>query len=314
MGDPHIVNKRDPEDIFKLLADETRIEIISALWDIEDSSATFSDLREAVGMRDSGQFNYHLNQLTDIFITKDEEGYSLTQVGMRTVGAIEAGSYTIESMIEPMEVGIPCGLCGNDRTFRYEDDTVDISCDRCNMGTTFPVPPRVILDRDIEEVPTITGRYLNTMIEHLKAGFCGICDGHVEREVNRAAEIIDLNEIDESPDTVEAMRDVPIVLYTCTHCGIPAMLGLSAIFLHHPHVQLFHRRAGFEEIGSIIWRYASFRPDAETFIEEDDAIAAVKYEFDGETLTLSIDDNLEVVEVDASGVKSFDVDTPSNQT
>ena len=39
-----------------------------------DDPRTFSELREAVGMRDSGQFNYHLDKLLGTFVRVTEEG------------------------------------------------------------------------------------------------------------------------------------------------------------------------------------------------------------------------------------------------
>lgn len=55
-------------DAFQLLANETRIEILLALWTRPTWEATFTELKNAVGMRDSGQFQYHLNKLAGTFI------------------------------------------------------------------------------------------------------------------------------------------------------------------------------------------------------------------------------------------------------
>jgi len=59
MAEPRIVKRDDPEDVFTLLSDDIRVEILQALWEADDPVA-FSELHGAVGIRDSGQFNYHL--------------------------------------------------------------------------------------------------------------------------------------------------------------------------------------------------------------------------------------------------------------
>ncbi|MFB9807964.1 winged helix-turn-helix domain-containing protein [Haladaptatus pallidirubidus] len=63
-------------DAFQLLADETRLEILFALWNAPEWTATFTELKDAVGMRDSGQFQYHLNQLAGTFIRQVDDGYT----------------------------------------------------------------------------------------------------------------------------------------------------------------------------------------------------------------------------------------------
>ncbi|MEF8884798.1 MAG: helix-turn-helix domain-containing protein, partial [Haloarculaceae archaeon] len=92
MDEPRPVETRDPDEAFAALADDTRVDILRALWSDEDQRATFSELREAVGMRDSGQFNYHLDKLVGRFVRKTDDGYELTLAGLYVNGAIEAGA------------------------------------------------------------------------------------------------------------------------------------------------------------------------------------------------------------------------------
>lgn len=47
------------------LSSEPRLKIIQILHQMPEHTATFSELQEAVGVSDSGQFSYHLRQLTD---------------------------------------------------------------------------------------------------------------------------------------------------------------------------------------------------------------------------------------------------------
>ena len=50
----------DAEAAFMTLSHDLRLEILLALWDAPDFSLSFSELRKAVGERDSGSFTYHL--------------------------------------------------------------------------------------------------------------------------------------------------------------------------------------------------------------------------------------------------------------
>jgi hypothetical protein len=53
-----------PSEAFALFADETRVAIVEALAERTTAEGTdglsFAELRRAVGVRDAGQFNYHL--------------------------------------------------------------------------------------------------------------------------------------------------------------------------------------------------------------------------------------------------------------
>lgn len=79
-----------PDDAFAVLGNETRLEILRSLSDA-DGPVSFSDLREHVGMRDSGQFNYHLDKLVGHFVTQADDGYALRQAGDRVIEAILSG-------------------------------------------------------------------------------------------------------------------------------------------------------------------------------------------------------------------------------
>jgi DNA-binding transcriptional ArsR family regulator len=81
-------------EIFGLVADPTRLEILKALWEERTAHeghgqepVDFSTLREAVGVRDSGRFNYHLDSLVPEFVSQEDDGYTLTFAGSNIVGA-----------------------------------------------------------------------------------------------------------------------------------------------------------------------------------------------------------------------------------
>lgn len=77
----------EPE-VFELLGNDIRLRIVRELCTAEPGCAVpFSRLRERVGVRDSGKFNYHLGRLRGPLVEKREDGYALTAAG-RAVGAL----------------------------------------------------------------------------------------------------------------------------------------------------------------------------------------------------------------------------------
>ena len=60
-----------PDDAFELLGNETRVRILQTLG-TADEPVPFSELHDRVGLRDSGQFNYHLDRLVGHFLQKTD--------------------------------------------------------------------------------------------------------------------------------------------------------------------------------------------------------------------------------------------------
>jgi hypothetical protein len=71
---------------FDLLGNETRLGIVQALLAAEPEPLRFSDIRDEVGVRDTGRFNYHLGRLRGTLVEKSDEGYVLTPEGRRLGG------------------------------------------------------------------------------------------------------------------------------------------------------------------------------------------------------------------------------------
>lgn len=76
-----------PDDAFAVLGNDTRMKILQTLGEA-DEPLRFSELRDRIGVRDSGRFNYHLDKLTGHFITETDDGYALRPAGTRVVEAV----------------------------------------------------------------------------------------------------------------------------------------------------------------------------------------------------------------------------------
>lgn len=292
MDESHIVEAVDPEAAFAVLADASRIEILRALWKAEGQRATFSELRAAVGMDDSGKFNYHLGKLTDRFVRKTEEGYELRTAGRHVVGSLLSRAYTMEGAIEPIGLEDPCPLCGEDLTFNYQDERVHIDCGGCAFEAAFPVPPGTFAGASIDEFPELADRYVTTLLSQARNGFCSACEGRVRPT---------LSEKDRTETSPED-ENLAMVTYDCGRCGSSTQIDLATVLLDHPTVVSFHHDHGIDVRTIRLWQLGSRTGVPQSAVPEDDAVGArLTYTIDGDRLTLALADDLSVISADRSG-------------
>jgi citrate synthase len=95
---PETTNTSEIEDVsnlFELLSNETRLEILRALHSRTDR-LSYTELRRETSIEDKGKFNYHLRQLSD-FIDRQEGEYRLTAKGDRISQNIADDRYLFDS-------------------------------------------------------------------------------------------------------------------------------------------------------------------------------------------------------------------------
>ncbi|MFC6725716.1 ArsR/SmtB family transcription factor, partial [Halobium palmae] len=229
----------DPADAFAALSDPARVAILRALWETDSRDLSFSELRAAVGVDDSGRFNYHVGKLTDRFVRKTEDGYRLRLAGIRVLGAIFSGVVTEDGSVEPLPFEEPCPLCDGPMTFSYENEYVSVTCDDCDrFSMRYPVPPGVFTPYDRAELPRIAESYARSMLARADDGFCSICEGHLVPALLPGSETTDLGEWE--------LDDVPFVVYTCERCGQRLTSDLGVALLSRPLVAGFFYDRGVD--------------------------------------------------------------------
>ena len=298
MQQPQFVEQVEPEEVFGLLSDENRVEILRALWE-GNKPMGFSELHSAVGIGDSGQFNYHLDKLVGQFVTRADEGYKLTIAGQQINGSIESGSYTASGRMEPVQLDSPCPTCGGTRTFYYEDELAMLECDSCSLKARYNIPPGVFADADREEIPVVAGRYLRTEIERLHHGFCTRCDGPVEHAVCRVTDVL-VGEEEDTEETEDSLlvdpQKTPIVRYDCRQCAQTVTTGLQHSLLTHPAVVRFYSDRGIDIQERSVWEFTILGFDGERVHSIDPFRASTVFTVDGDELTVVVDDEMCVVE------------------
>ena len=130
MSDGTDAQTLSPDDAFAALGNETRMDILRTLAEA-DAPLSFSELRERVGVSDSGRFNYHLDTVEGHFVRKTDGEYELRQAGRRVIGAVLSGAITDDPVVEPTEIDDPCPVCGAPTLVAFFEGRVEHYCTEC---------------------------------------------------------------------------------------------------------------------------------------------------------------------------------------
>lgn len=184
-----------PDDAFSVLGNETRMDIVRTLGDA-GTPLPFSELRERVGVSDSGQFNYHLDRLTGHFLEQGDDGYALTRAGERVVEAVLSGAVTQAPVVEPSLVEDSCQLCGGRSGITYEEEQVIVYCTECpgvyganigpenhgHLGTLF-LPPAGVKDRSPTELLRAAQIWGGHATMAAVSGVCPRCSAPIDESI-----------------------------------------------------------------------------------------------------------------------------------
>ena len=275
-----------PADAFSLVGNETRLSILEALWR-ESEPATFSDIRAEVGMRDSAQFNYHLGKLTDQFVRKTDEGYELRTAGERVVQAILAGSFT-EHPRREIDIDDPCIRCGTELAAHYDDEMLTIECPSCGHGHgEYSFPPGGLHDRTDAEVLEAFDQRVRHLHCLAKDGVCARCNGRVETTIERVGECC----------LGVGLR----ATHTCQQCNHELCSAVGLALLDQSEVVSFYGDHGQTLSETPYWQLQWCVDDhPATVISEDPWQIQIDVTLDDETLAVTVDGDLDIVETTRS--------------
>ena len=274
----------EPADAFAVVGNETRLSILEALWTLEEP-ARFSEIREEVGSTDSAQFNYHLGKLTDQFVHKTDDGYELRTAGERVVQAVLAGSFT-EHPRREIAIDDPCTRCGASLTAEYEGEMLAIECPDCGHGHgEYPFPPGGLHDRTDAEVLEAFDQRVRHLHCLAKDGVCPECNGKMETTLERGGECC-----------LGAELRAEHVCQQCHH-DLCSAVGLG--LLDHSAVAGFYDDHGVALSETPYWRFEWCVDDVPAdVVSEDPTRVQIDIEYEGETLRVTVDDDLAVLETE----------------
>lgn len=269
-------------DAFDLLSDPLRVRILTTLWEEDRRGPTsYSDLQDAVGVRDSGHFNYHLSKLTDRYLRKTDEGYAMRPAGVQVVDLLASGVFGEIPERGPVDLETTCPRCSTDLELEYRDGETVVECPDCELIACWLLfPPAGVRDRDDESLAWgahVRSREYNRMAN---AGLCPFCS----REIT-----IDLVHPDEVP------LDGHHLCKRCAGCEARLWSSLGSYLLDHPAVVAFLWDHGESVDDHPYWSFDFVMDPRVELLSEDPVRYRQTIERDGERLEVEVAPDGEVV-------------------
>lgn len=298
-----------PAEAFAILGNENRLSILRTLWEAEEASLSYAELRRRVEYEGEGNFSYHLNRVLDHFVRKTDGRYALRYAGEQVVRAVVAGTLTADPSIGPSVVDDTCPYCGSPVELRYHEETLTVTCTACDgaVGDPYPegtilsygFPPAGLVGRSSTEVIDAAHTLYDGKILPMMNGVCPECSGTVDVS-------FDICQDHETADGICEHcegRFAVWAAYRCTRCHYRRQSAVWFEALNHPAViSFYHEHAGLEE--TVPFRKLTsdnaplVRGITETVLSTDPHRFRVEIPFESATLVVELDESLTVVAVD----------------
>lgn len=219
--------KNGIREAFSILAHDVRLDIVSALLDdwhaVYTEPRTYSELMDAVGMQDSGRFNYHLERLRGVYVERVEDGYVPTASATALYRTILAHRPTETNARTQLDVDADCPNCDTALVGRYERGFLTVACPTCDVPgvLTYPFPANGLQGRTGNEAVCALEHRVSYEIGLARTGQCPHCAGTACVEIQR--EFLD-------------GKRFPRVDLSCTTCSWHVDVGILQPLLFEPDV------------------------------------------------------------------------------
>lgn len=309
-------NPLAPDEAFEVLGNEIRMEILQRLADAEDP-LPFSELRDRVGVGDSGQFNYHLDKLVGHFVDDADEGYTLQTAGERVIEAVLSGAVTETPRVEPTRIDQSCFLCGAPMQVSFRQEWVAMACTECDglysaserAGAEVPpgrmeqgylggltLPPAGVKGRPPEEILRAASAWTALNALGISSDICPRCSA----PVNRTVRVCDDHDASEGLCRTCNRRHAVLFEDTCSNClftlGGAAVIGLVA----NTDLIAFQTTHGLNPIRLTPEAYSIMLGYDEEILSTEPLKARFTWTIDGDSLALTVNGGLSVIDVTKS--------------
>lgn len=292
-----------PDEAFSLLANETRIRILETLGK-SDAPLTYTELRERVGIDPGMEFNYHLETLLGHFVRKMPEGYTLQEAGTRIVKAVLAGGVNTSPDVDRVRIDQECQLCEAPIEVGYSSECVETYCTECagirsrddsksggHLGARY-LPPPGVQNRTPDQMFRVAWIWTMLKIFALACSVCPNCSALVRKRVDVCKEHDDGTGICDECDTRYAIR----VNFRCRNCILEESGTAAVALASHDELLKLLTANGRNPIAPDSVRpvqqvYSDYE---EEVLSIDPLVARFTFEVEGETLTVTVNDELEV--------------------
>lgn len=304
-------------EAFALLADETRVAILLALWaaydpQADDNAVPFSRIFDRVDYDDPGNLRYHLEQLEGPFVRQDDAGagYEIRTTGLKVVRSIIAGAGVQNASLAPTELEEPCPFCGASTTISYRDGLVVHACTECagaarseaaveGVLSMTPFDPAGLTDRapsTLRAASTVAAiRGARTMFD----GLCPACSGPVDGWFDYCSDH------DRSgPCSRCGRRILAQARFQCRTCRNHKIAPPQGLALFHPAVVGFYDAHGVstrlraDDPATVARYYDLMEAHAVAVVAEDPLRVTVTVAGDDDEAKLTFDETVRVVDVD----------------
>lgn len=287
-GEPIEERSADATDPFATLSDETRLEIVRALYEARTADGagglSYSRLRERIGMADKGNFNYHLGKLRGEFVEKCEAGYRLTFAGFEIAKVIRIDAWTDHEPRGP--VALDERVEGEPLTAAYEDSVVTVRAGEEGRPLfAHAVRPVGAAARETDELLEVASRLWRHTSEQILEGICPYCQTSVDRSTEIA---------EEGPWTY-------VYGATCPECGPLGGSHVGAAVADHPAVVSFYWEHGIDVRARRIWELPFVDDEAVVVLEEEPLSLGVDVRYGDDVVRVTVDDAARVVDTERRG-------------
>lgn len=251
------VEQSDPTEIFDSLTNPTRVDILQALASAYSDSPTepwvgYSELQEMVGIRDNGNFNYHLRELEG-FVEKEPEGYTLTRNGLELLSAVQAGIFDADWTWGPVDAPGECLFCDTAVGLHYEDGVLWLTCGNEEHSMGLWASPALLASQPNETIIEKVAFLGNQWGAMTRRGICSECQGRVEGEIEYGGS---------QPDHYHYHAN-------CLHCGSRHGIPLGLYLISHPLVWEFYDEHGVDVRTIPFWTLDFATPGSESVVSTE---------------------------------------------
>lgn len=244
-------------DIFRLLANDTRVDILRAVavaqYELEQvgsgaAELAFSEIYDHVEVENTSKLSYHLGELTGTYLRKSDDGYSLSHAGERIVRFILSGNYEQPDSFGPEPVDGVCVFCGKETLEAgLSHQFFRIDCTACGQQVTGqPITPAQVETRDNDTL--VRSAKLRSVEDsrQIRRKMCPECRAHLSADVV------------EVPGNALPDADSFLVTSTCEECLREYNSPLTYSVVHHPASIAFHWDRGVDVTSRGVWEFNEY--------------------------------------------------------
>jgi predicted RNA-binding Zn-ribbon protein involved in translation (DUF1610 family)/DNA-binding transcriptional ArsR family regulator len=310
-------------EAFQLLADETRLAILLALWQeyepLPDENVPFSRLFELVDHDNPGNFSYHLEKLQGPFVTQNTErgGYELQTAGLNLVRSIIAGTGIDDVSVEDAVIDESCPVCDTPTTtINYQDGIVLWSCTECagvapgvsmwgelndhmegELGLT-QFEPAGVAERTPAELRAASWVASHQRARSMVNGLCPTCSGPVEGRLEHCRDHDPRGGCDNCGWMLRLLAH-----FQCRICEDHHIVDPKRLPLFHPTVIAFYDDHGIstrvqaEDIGSARRLFDLMTDHGGELLSDDPLRVAIIASVDDDEVRVTIDETASIVDI-----------------